>query len=56
MKKLLEVSPFLLILLGTLGLLLNEFVFNAGTVVVLVFAIANFIGLVMLIASRRKSG
>lgn len=54
MKKFLEILPFALIFLGSLGLLLNEFLFKAGTAVVLVFASANIIGLVLMLLSVRK--
>ena len=54
MKKLLETLPFVLIFSGSLGLLLNEFFFKAGTAMVLVFAIANLLGLVLLLLFVRK--
>ena len=46
---------FVLVAIGTLGLLTNEFVFSWGRVATLVFATANGIGLVALgIAFRGK--
>ena len=54
MKKLLEILPFVLIFLGSLGLLLNEFLFKAGTAVVLVFAGANLIGLVFMLFNMHR--
>ncbi len=48
MKKNVEMVPFLLLLVGTLGLLLNEFLFAWGRATTLAFAIANLIGLVIL--------
>jgi len=46
MKNNIELSAFLLMIIGTLGLLLNEFVFNWGRTATLIFATANVIGLV----------
>ncbi len=37
---------FLLVLVGTLGLLANEFIFDWGTTATIVFAAFNVIGLV----------
>ena len=48
MKTILEIIPFVLIILGTLGLLLNEFVFDWGKAATLFFAAANLIGLLIL--------
>ena len=52
--KILEIAPFILILVGSIGLLLNEFIFQAGTAVVLVFAFLNLIGLAWLLLSYLK--
>ena len=52
MKSTLEIIPFILIILGTLGLLLNEFVFDWGRAATLLFAAANLIGLLVLAYSR----
>jgi len=46
MKNNIELSAFLLMIIGTLGLLFNEFVFNWGRTATLIFATANVIGLV----------
>ena len=46
MNNNIELSAFVLLIIGTLGLLLNEFVFNWGRVATLLFATANVIGLV----------
>jgi hypothetical protein len=43
-----EFSAFVLLIIGTLGLLLNEFVFEWGRTATLLFATANVIGLVVL--------
>lgn len=40
--------PFLLLILGTLGLLVNEFLVKAGSVFVIVSALFNIIGLFLL--------
>jgi len=48
MKKVIELSPFVLLIIGTVGLLLNEFVFDWGRTATLIFAAANVIGLLAL--------
>lgn len=48
MNKFLRISPFVLIGFGTLGLLLNEFLLDWGTLTVLIFAFLNLIGLIIL--------
>lgn len=40
---------FILIFFGTLGLLVNEFIFNWGTTATVFFSIFNLIGLSLLI-------
>ena len=40
---------FILLIIGTLGLLSNEFIFNLGRLATLIFAIFNVIGLTILI-------
>jgi hypothetical protein len=47
-KKAIELGPFLLLIIGTLGLLTNEFVFDWGKIATLIFAAANMIGLLTL--------
>lgn len=54
LMKILEIIPFILILVGSIGLLLNEFMFQAGTAVVLVFAFLNLIGLAWLLLAYLK--
>jgi len=51
MKKGIEWSAFVLLTIGTLGLLMNEFVFAWGRPGTLVFAAANVVGLVALSSS-----
>jgi len=48
MKRNIELSAFVLLIIGTLGLLMNEFVFTWGGAGTLVFAAANVVGLVAL--------
>ena len=42
----LRLGAFTLVIVGTLGLLANEFVFNWGRTATLIFAASNVIGLV----------
>jgi hypothetical protein len=48
MRKVTELSAFVFLLVGTLGLLMNEFVFDWGRSATLVFAAVNVIGLIAL--------
>ena len=48
MRKVIELSPFVFLLIGTLGLLMNEFVFDWGRPATLIFAAANVMGLLAL--------
>ena len=48
MKKVASLTPFVLLLIGTIGLLINEFVFDWGRVATLSFAAINIVGLVIL--------
>jgi hypothetical protein len=48
MTKSKELIPFILLIIGTLGLLLNEFIFSWGRAATLTFAAANVIGLLIL--------
>ena len=41
-------SAFILLIIGTVGLLINEFIFDWGRVTTVVFAIFNITGLVIL--------
>lgn len=40
-----KLIAFILLIIGTIGLLLNEFVFDWGTVVTIVLAAFNIVGL-----------
>jgi len=48
MKNIVQISGFALILVGTVGLLLNEFVLDASSSCTIILAVANFVGLVSL--------
>ena len=48
MRKVIELSAFVFLLIGTLGLLMNEFVFDWGRTATLIFAVVNVIGLLAL--------
>ena len=48
MKEIVKLSAFILLIIGTLGLLINEFVFECGRIATLTFASINIIGFVIL--------
>ena len=48
MRELVKISGFVLIFVGTVGLLLNEFVLDAPSSCTITFAVVNFVGLVSL--------
>jgi len=48
MREFIKISGFVLIFVGTVGLLLNEFVWGTGSSCTISFAVANFVGLVSL--------
>ena len=39
---------FILLIIGTIGLLVNEFVFDWGRVATVIFAVSNLVGLAIL--------
>ena len=43
-----KLVAYILLLIGTLGLLLNEFVFDWGRVATIIFAVSNLVGLATL--------
>ena len=45
-EGILKLIAFILLIIGTIGLLLNEFVFDWGTVATIIFAACNLIGLI----------
>ena len=48
MKGTIELSGFVLIIIGTLGLLANEFVFDWGSLATVTFAVVNVVRLALL--------
>jgi hypothetical protein len=48
MRNFLEITAFILIVIGTAGLLLNEFVWEHSSTRTIIFAVADFVGLVNL--------
>jgi len=48
LREFIKGSGFILISAGTLGLLLNEFIFNASSSRTIIFAVVNVVGLVNL--------
>jgi len=48
MKQVVKLGAFILLGIGTLGLLINEFIFDWGTTATLVFAALNVVGLAIL--------
>ena len=48
MRRVIERIPFVFLIFGTLGLLLDEFLFDWGRVTTLIFAVSNISGLIVL--------
>ena len=48
MRRVAELSAFILLIVGTIGLVVNEFVLDWGRVATLSFAAINIVGLVIL--------
>ena len=48
MKEVVKLIGFILLIIGTLGLLINEFAFDWGSTATLTFAITNVAGLATL--------
>jgi len=48
LRQFIKISGFVLITIGTLGLLLNEFVWDTSSSRTIIFAVVNFVGLVNL--------
>ena len=48
MREVVKLSGFILILIGTLGLLINEFAFDWGRAATITFAVFNIAGLASL--------
>ena len=49
MREVAKLTAFILLIIGTTGLLVNEFVTDWGRGVTIVFAVSNFIGLAVLV-------
>ena len=54
MREATKLSAFILLIIGTVGLLVNEFAFDWGGVTTLVFAIVNLIGLATLVVTYSR--
>ncbi|MGB2827009.1 MAG: hypothetical protein WBC50_02250 [Dehalococcoidales bacterium] len=48
LKQIIKLSGFVLIFIGTVGLLLNEFILTHSSSRTIIFAVVNFVGLVNL--------
>jgi hypothetical protein len=48
LRNFIRISGFALIIIGTVGLLLNEFVWGGGTTRTIIFGVVDFVGLVNL--------
>ena len=48
MREVTKLIAFILIFIGTLGLIINEFIFDWGSSATLIFAAINVVGLVVL--------
>jgi phage-related minor tail protein len=48
MRNFLKITAFILIVIGTIGVLLNEFVWEHSSTRTIIFAVADFVGLVNL--------
>ena len=48
MREATKLSAFILLIIGTLGLLINEFIFDWGSTATLTFAVVNVAGLATL--------
>ncbi len=48
MKQFIKLSGFILIAIGTIGLLLNEFVWDASSARTIIFAVVNLVGFINL--------
>jgi len=48
MREVAKLSVFILLIIGTLGLLINEFIFDWGRTATLTFAALNVVGLAIL--------
>lgn len=56
LKNFIKITAFVLIIAGTAGLLLNEFVWEHSTTRTIIFAVVTFVGLVNLAFARFGMG
>jgi len=56
LRELIKISGFVLIAVGTAGLLLNEFVWGDNSSRTIIFAVMNFVGLVNLAFAHFRMG
>ena len=52
MKQFIALSGYILIIIGTAGLLLNEFAWDSSSTRTIIFAVVNVVGLVNLAFAR----
>ncbi|MFC1963769.1 hypothetical protein ACFLV1_00080 [Chloroflexota bacterium] len=52
MREFIQISAFILIIIGTISLLLNEFLWEHSSTRTIIFAVVNFVGLVNLAFAR----
>jgi len=52
MRDIIKLSAFILLVVGTVGLLSNEFLFDFGRAATLTFAILNLVGLILLASAQ----
>ena len=51
-REAIKLASFILLIIGTIGLLVNEFVFDWGRAATLTFAVANLVGLAILALAK----
>jgi hypothetical protein len=54
MRKFANLSAFILLIIGTAGLLVNEFFLDWGKAATLIFAVFNIVGLAVLALLNRR--
>ena len=52
LRNFIRISGFVLVIIGTIGLLLNEFAWESSSTRTIIFAVVNFVGLVNLAFSH----
>jgi hypothetical protein len=52
LRNFIKISGFVLVIIGTAGLLLNEFAWESGSTRTIIFAVVDFVGLVNLAFSH----